>query len=99
MAWVPNGGLRDIALIAQEGKEALHHAEAGRDGPWRQRLVEGRLDPHVDINKGGLCQVLIQRGLPRCGQQDREASERTDGRFLHRGRLVAGTQVGEIVRH
>jgi hypothetical protein len=27
------------------------------------------------------------------------SSERTDGRFLHRGRLVAGTQVGERVRH
>jgi hypothetical protein len=61
--------------------------------------VEGRLDPRVEITGGGLGQVLIQRRLPCGGHQDREASECPDGRFLHRGRIVAGTQVSQIVGH
>jgi hypothetical protein len=77
----------------------VHDAEAGRDGPWRQRLVEGGLDPRVDITGGGLGQVPIERDLPRGGHQNGEAFERSDGRFLHRGRIVAGPQVGEIIRH
>src|SRR5262245_933499 len=61
--------------------------------------MEGRLDPRVNITRGGLGQVLIERELPRGGHQDGEAFERPDGRFLYRGRIVAGTQVGEIIRH
>ena len=67
MAREPNGGLRDGALVVQEGKEALHPAAARRDRPGRQRVMEGGLDPGIHIRGGGLRQVLIEEwpGAPR----------------------------------
>jgi hypothetical protein len=99
MAWVPNGGLRDIGLVAQEVEEPLHHAEAGRDAAWCELVAERGLDPGINIGGRGLCQVCIQGGLACCGHEDRETFEGAEGGFLHCGGIVAGTQVGQIVGH
>ena len=65
MAWVANGGLRYGALVAQEAKESLHHAEPGCDGTWGELVVQRGLDPGINIGGCGLCEVLIEDGLPR----------------------------------
>src|SRR5215211_712990 len=97
MARESDGGLRYIALIAQEGKETLHEAEASRHSTWGELVAEGGFNPDINIARRGLCQVRIESGLPRLGHEDREAFERADGAFLHGGCIVARTQVGQIV--
>jgi hypothetical protein len=99
MAREPDGGLRDGALIAQEGKEPLHDAEASRHSAWGELVAEGGFNPCVNIAGGGLRQIRIEGGLPRRGREDREAFERAEGGFLHGGGIAAGPQVGQIVGH
>src|SRR6266446_543233 len=97
MARESNGGLRYGALIAQKGKEALHDAETGRHRAGGQLVMERGRDPSIHIRGGGLRQVVIEGGLARLGYQDREAFEGADGAFLHRGGIVARTQIRQIV--
>ncbi len=59
MARVANRGLGHIALIAQEAKEALYHAEAGRDSAWGELMAERGLAPGIHSSGRGLGQVLI----------------------------------------
>jgi hypothetical protein len=99
MAGEPNRGLPPGALIASEGQEPLHPAEAGRDGPWCQWLTAGGLDPGINIRGSRRRQVVIESGLAHCGYEHRETLEGADRGFLHGGRLVAGTSMSPIVGH
>src|SRR5437868_15147498 len=96
-AWVANGGLRYGALVAQEAKESLHHAEPGSDGPWGELVVKRGLDPGINSGGCGLCEVLIEDGLPRRWHQDGEAFQGADRPFLDRRGRVAGAQISQIV--
>jgi hypothetical protein len=60
-------------------------------------MAEGRFDPGINIAGRGLRQVRIEHGLPRLRHEDREAFERADGAFLHRGCIVARAQMSQIV--
>jgi hypothetical protein len=93
------GGLGHIALVVQEGKEALHHAKAGRDRAGSQLLTVGGLDPGIDIRGSRLRQVVIESSLAHFGHENRETFEGTDRGFLHGGGIVAGMQIGQIVGH
>jgi hypothetical protein len=93
-----NGRLCQDALVTQEDKEALHPATAGRDCRGRQRLLEGSLDPRINIRRRGLGQVLIEGGPTGLGHQHCKTFEGAEGAFLRRWRLVADAQMGEIVR-
>src|SRR5262249_59509060 len=95
--WMANGRLRDGALVAQEAKEALDHAEARRDGARGELLAERSLDPGIHISGCGLGQVLIEASLPGLGDEDGETFEGADRAFLHRQCIVTGAQVGQIV--
>ena len=64
----------------------------------RQWLLEGGLDPGINIRGRGLRQVLIEGGLTGLGHQHRETFEGAEGAFLRRRRIVAGAQMGQIVR-
>src|SRR5712691_5398893 len=93
----PHGGLRDGALIAQEGTEALQDAEAGRHRAGGKRVTERGLNPGIHIRGCRLQQVVREGGSARLGHQDREAVEGAYGPFLYRGGRVARTQIGQIV--
>ena len=55
MAREPDGGLRDVALIAQEGKAPLHDAEASRHSAGGELVAEGEFHPGINIALGVVC--------------------------------------------
>ena len=85
-------------MVAQEDKEALQPTAARHDSPWCQPLLEGGHDPGVNIRGRGLGQVLIEGDLTGLGHQHRKTFEGAEGTFLGRQSVVAGAQMGEIVR-
>ena len=69
MAWEPNGGLGDGALLVQEGKEALQDPEACGHRARGQRVTERGLDPGIDIRGGRLRQVVTEEAQRASGMR------------------------------
>jgi hypothetical protein len=86
-----------VPVLLQERKKAVQRAEDRVDGPWRQALVVGGVEPSVDILRAQLRQIVGE--VPLQGGRDMpvETVERIEGRLHGRGGIMPCRQELQIL--